>query len=48
MVTARPRRASGEGAVYDMYPWNQPADPRDQAPPPRYLAGPAAGPAAAA
>jgi hypothetical protein len=42
MVTARPRRASGEGAVYDMYPWNQPADPRDQAPPPRYLAGYAA------
>src|SRR5260370_22122788 len=48
MVTARPRRASGEGAVYDMYPWNQPADPRDQAPPPRYLAGPAAGHAAQA
>jgi hypothetical protein len=48
MVTARPGRASGEGAVYDMYPWNQPADPRDQAPPPRYLAGPAAGHAAQA
>src|SRR5260370_32895550 len=48
MVTARPRRASGEGAVYDMYPWNQPSDPRDQAPPPRYLAGHAAGYAAQA
>ena len=31
MVTDRPGRAPGEGAVYDMYPWNQFADSRDGA-----------------
>jgi hypothetical protein len=31
MLTDRPGRAPGEGAVYDMYPWNQSADSRDGA-----------------